>query len=154
MDGKVCTSIYVHWDGYLEHNGKLLAEHYTDPAKVQELIALGDLSSLGREIGQKHPFDNFNLVGDDLALSQRAQTEDWTTAYNRDRGETGTEAIKAYTFAEFLHQVNNCGAEYYYIFENGSWYAGSVYSSSGLVKGGLTALTEALSFINEETSNA
>ena len=62
-DGTV-DSIYCHWDGYLSHNGKILFEHYTDPAVVQELIALGDISSLGIDIGEKHPFD-FNSNDED-----------------------------------------------------------------------------------------
>ena len=28
-DGTV-QQVYCHWDGYLDYNGKLLAEHYTD----------------------------------------------------------------------------------------------------------------------------
>mgnify|MGYP003652617399 FL=1 len=34
-------AIYCHWDGYIDHNGKVLMTHYTDPAKVAEMIALG-----------------------------------------------------------------------------------------------------------------
>jgi hypothetical protein len=44
-DGTV-EQVYCHWDGYLEHNGKILAEHYMDPFKVKELLALGGFSSL------------------------------------------------------------------------------------------------------------
>jgi len=40
------SQIYCHWDGYLENNGQILAEHYMDPFKVRELIDLGDFSSL------------------------------------------------------------------------------------------------------------
>lgn len=50
-------SIYCHWDGYPGYNGKILLGHYSDPAKVEELISLGDLSSLGAEIGEKHDFN-------------------------------------------------------------------------------------------------
>ena len=55
-DGTV-DQIYCHWDGYLENNGKILVEHYMDPFKVQQLMALGDISSLGPNIGEKHSFD-------------------------------------------------------------------------------------------------
>ena len=44
-DGTV-EQVYCHWDGYLEHNGKILAEHYMDPFKVRDLINLGGFSSL------------------------------------------------------------------------------------------------------------
>jgi len=40
-------TIYCHWDGYVNHNGMILKEHYD---KVQELIALGGLSSLESKI--------------------------------------------------------------------------------------------------------
>ena len=36
-DGKI-KAIYCHWDGYVDHNGRILSNFYTDPAKVQELI--------------------------------------------------------------------------------------------------------------------
>ena len=50
-------SIYCHWDGYVDHNGRILKEHYQSPAKIAELIALGDLSSLRQEIGEVQNFD-------------------------------------------------------------------------------------------------
>ena len=36
-DGTV-HQVYCHWDGYLEHNGRILQEHYLDPFKLQEQI--------------------------------------------------------------------------------------------------------------------
>ena len=44
-DGTV-QQIYCHWDGYLEHNGKILFNHYVDPYKTRDLIDMGDISSL------------------------------------------------------------------------------------------------------------
>lgn len=49
--------IYCHWDGHPEHNGTLLINHYNSQDQAEKLVALGDLSSLGQEIGQKHNFD-------------------------------------------------------------------------------------------------
>lgn len=75
-DGKV-TSIYCHWDGYPDNNGKILLSNYTDREKVKELIALGSISSLGKNItptpGSDHSFEK--------------QESDVTVAYHRDRGE-------------------------------------------------------------------
>jgi hypothetical protein len=48
-DGTV-EQVYCHWDGYLEHNGKILAEHYMDPFKVKQLLALGAFSSLDETV--------------------------------------------------------------------------------------------------------
>jgi hypothetical protein len=44
-DGTV-EQVYCHWDGYLSNNGQILAQHYMDPFKVKELVALGGFSSL------------------------------------------------------------------------------------------------------------
>jgi hypothetical protein len=44
-DGSV-TAVYCHWDGYPEHNGKILMENYITEEKVRELIDLGSISSL------------------------------------------------------------------------------------------------------------
>lgn len=46
LDNGLTKVIYCHWDGYPEHNGKLLVENYTSPAAVFDLMELGDLSSL------------------------------------------------------------------------------------------------------------
>ena len=40
------VSVYCHWDGYLEHNGRILVQEYLDRNKVQELIDGGAISSL------------------------------------------------------------------------------------------------------------
>jgi len=49
--------IYCHWDGYPSHNGTILQEHYNTPEQVDELLALGDMSSLGETIGECNPYD-------------------------------------------------------------------------------------------------
>ena len=43
------VSVYCHWDGYPEHNGKILVEHYQNRDDVQELIDGGSISSLRTE---------------------------------------------------------------------------------------------------------
>jgi hypothetical protein len=48
-DGTV-GQVYCHWDGYLEHNGKILQNNYTDPFKVRELLDGGDMSSLSESV--------------------------------------------------------------------------------------------------------
>lgn len=40
-------SMYCHYDGYPTGAGKTLLYHYQDPAKVEKLIDLGHVSSLG-----------------------------------------------------------------------------------------------------------
>ncbi|TPR15028.1 hypothetical protein DY052_06265 [Apilactobacillus timberlakei] len=42
--------IYSHWDGYIEHNGAILQNHYNDLEKVNKLISLGNISSLEEKL--------------------------------------------------------------------------------------------------------
>lgn len=44
--GKVKSS-YCHFDGYLEHNGDILLNNYKNEVKVNKLVDLGGLRSLG-----------------------------------------------------------------------------------------------------------
>ncbi len=43
-------SIYCHWDGYIEHNGRILLEHYNDLEKIKHLLSFGQISSLDETI--------------------------------------------------------------------------------------------------------
>jgi len=74
-EGKI-RSVYAHWDGYVANNGRILQENYQDQAKIEALVALGSISSLGAELGEKQDFDD-----------RSTQKDDWTLAYHRDRGE-------------------------------------------------------------------
>ncbi len=42
-DGK-WARIYCHWDGFVDHNGTILHEHYTTQEKCDALVALGYIS--------------------------------------------------------------------------------------------------------------
>lgn len=149
MHGDNCKSVYCHWDGYLEHNGRILMEHY-DSAQANHLVALGDLSSLGKLLGEKHPFSKYDIKDDDperdatLALVERAETENWCTFYGRDRGETGTEFKTTDTFEKFLELADGCGAEFYYIMKDGEWYCGTTYGSDAKLGSKLVLLAEAM----------
>lgn len=48
-DGTV-GQVYCHWDGYLDNNGKILQDAYTDPFTVRELLDRGDMSTLSEDI--------------------------------------------------------------------------------------------------------
>ena len=139
MHGDKVKSIYCHNDGYLDYNGIFLQESY-DSARANQLVALGDMSSLQHEIGEKHAFSRF-----DNGIEHRAvdHNQNWCTFYGRDRGEKGVEFKVAQTFDEFLEQCDNCGAEYYYIMRDGVWYCGDTYESTPLSKK-LTVLADAL----------
>jgi len=98
-DGTV-GQVYCHWDGYLAHNGQILLNYYSNPFVLRDLIDLGDISSLGKIIGTKHPFSPHG-DGDKAAYDQ-AMEQGCTTFYGRDRGETG---VAAKTFASYEDYV-------------------------------------------------
>jgi hypothetical protein len=148
MHGDKVKSVYCHWDGYLEHNGAILQEHYNS-AKANNLVALGDLSSLGTQIGEKHPFSPHFDEGSRVAYDA-AQKAGWCTFYGRDRGEKGTEWKVANTFDEFLEQADGCGAEFYYILKDGVWYVGTTYENTHPLSKRLTLLSEALESVTEQ----
>jgi hypothetical protein len=107
-DGTV-EAVYCHWDGYPEHNGKILVENYTTESKVRELISMGGISSLGPDIDAAH-----------------------TTFYKRDRGEMGAVPQG---FANLTEFVENFGEEYNYLFTGDVWYAnqyGSSYNGTAM----------------------
>ena len=55
-DGSV-KKIYCHSDGYIQWNGSILQKYYSTADKVENLLALGNLSTLGPEIKPDDPHD-------------------------------------------------------------------------------------------------
>ena len=147
MHGEKCKSVYCHWDGYLEHNGVILQEHY-DSAKANHLVSLGDLSALRPEIGDQHAFSQHEV--DDMDRDDFIRTtENMCTFYGRDRCETGTEFKTSSTFESFFDQVEGGGGEWYYIMKDGVWYVGSTYENDTRFYKTLVSLKEALSITME-----
>jgi len=99
----VVTSIYCHWDGYPENNGRILVDHYTDPAKIHQLMALGALSSLCEEIGEKHDFNT--------------NSQSYCTAYGRDRGETQVGSMTHNSIDAWLEHSE----EFNYLWDGQRW---------------------------------
>ena len=123
---KAVKSVYCHWDGYLEHNGSILNTHYSNSPKVNNLIALGDLSSLRPEIGEKHLFSSIELPKDQREAHEEA-VKDMCTFYTRDRGETAPYKHFG-TVKEAVAYYDGSWCEYFYLFkyddtlESGKWY--------------------------------
>lgn len=115
-DGKI-YSIYSHGDGYPESPGvgSILKRHYKDPKKIKQLINLGDVSSLRKDIGEKH---NFNK---DFEIAEK---NGWTTAYGRDRGEKNVKAKKSTGESRFFTLTNRTGGEFAYLYKpkERKWY--------------------------------
>jgi len=146
MHGDKVKSVYCHWDGYLEHNGQVLEQYY-DSAKANNLVALGDMSTLRPQIGEKHAFSQFDLPPEEVE-AYKELTRDWCTFYGRDRGEVSVWKV-ANTFEEFLDQAEGCGAEFYYIMKDGVWYVGTTYENTHPLSKRLTLLSEALESATE-----
>jgi hypothetical protein len=126
----VIISVYCHWDGYPAYNGAILQEHY-DSARTADLLCLGDMSVLGKELGEEHQFSRME-VPEDQREAYEALTKNWCTFYGRDRGEKGTEFKTAKSFEQFLDQCEGCGAEYYYVLKNDEWFVGDTYDCAAL----------------------
>lgn len=89
----------------------MLIDHYNSLEKANEILALGDISSLKENLYPDpakgpHSFD------------YGKQQEGVTIAYGRDRGETGTEAK---TVDLKTLQSDDSWIDYIYVFEDGRW---------------------------------
>ena len=105
-DGSV-RSVYCHFDGYPDGVGATLRDHYTDPAKIERLLDIGDLSVLDVEIGEQVDFNG--------------RPEGQCLFYGRDRGETGINARTHADENEWLGYRKGNACEYGYLW-NGVWW--------------------------------
>ena len=102
--GKI-VSVYCHWDGYVANNGKILLENYADVDKIEALVALGSISSLGTVIGDKQDFDD-----------RDTQKDEWTLFYSRDRGEE----LSIQEYASIPDWIDDM-EEYAYLWNGQEW---------------------------------
>lgn len=130
-DGKF-RRIYCHWNGYLSHNGKILFDAYTDQKRVDALMALGNLSTLGPEIGKKHDFDWHSKlykklfdkkIGQEEYARQSERGNRFCLAYGRDRGETNWEAVEGESLAAVWPE-NDTWTEFTYVWDGDKWWCG------------------------------
>jgi hypothetical protein len=141
MHGDNCKSVYCHWDGYLEGVGRTLLEHY-DSSEANQLVAHGDISSLGERIVALNPMDH----------CFEKPEQGTTVFYGRDRKENNIDWKTDDTFEKFYERADGCGAEYYYIMNDGVWYVGTTYESDVKLGRKLVPLAEALADQDIETA--
>ena len=120
---KSITSIYCHWDGYPEYVGKILLNHYITSDRVNKLMQLGDLSSLGEDMypTESHTFDN--------------PQKGVCVAYGRDRGERNVDSVICEDLGQYEDLGGDTGTNYQYLFEDNKWMYRNTY------KGGWVDLT-------------
>jgi hypothetical protein len=129
------AGIYCHSDGYETGVGAILNEHYQDSDKVKSLIALGDLSMLGKNLEPRseysHKFgDRFSR---DVVRRISVRNQHWevtkahvdydaTMSYHRDRGDK-LHITKGRTIQSVVNKID---CQYIYVFENGDWTCNGV----------------------------
>lgn len=124
--------IYCHWDGYPEHNGRILFEYYNSQALAEALVAPGDLSSLAPDCGKPggHTFGS--------------PVEGFCVYYARDRGETDAVGFCADSLAAAWPEEGTW-TEYTYVWADGAWWVADADEGTQA----LTLLSLALSGIAE-----
>lgn len=106
-------SIYCHHDGYPSGVGDTLETYYTNRNKIEALMDLGDISSLGASLDFKDP--------DEMFKNPKAYAlNNGTTDYNRWRNE-GTKAEISKNLNDLKELAFYSSAEYLYTFENEKW---------------------------------
>lgn len=91
------TAIYLHWDGYIEAAGATLQLAYNTAEKVEELLKLGDLSSLGyytEPTDETHDFEN--------------PQPHICVAYHRDRGEAFRQSESKQQYNYIFDEYDAC----------------------------------------------
>jgi hypothetical protein len=118
------VSVYCHWDGYPEYNGKMLVQHYQNREDVQDLIDGGSMSCLRTRntwnTGASLRDDNGEYITDSEGHIMSEGDRDPQPLYHTERGEELD--ILHSSFDKFVS--DNCGEEYAYLFDlNGNWKA-------------------------------
>jgi hypothetical protein len=98
-------AIYCHFDGYLEGVGETLVDSFANGSKVDELLKLGSLSSLGSNIISPNDFNTPN------------PDQNVTMAYHRDRGDD-LEINEFSNLETMLDYFDKSWGDYLYLFEN------------------------------------
>jgi hypothetical protein len=118
------VSVYCHYDGYVEHNGRILVEHYQNRDDVQDLIDGGSMSSLR----VTHTWES-SVLRDETGDIIRDENDNWKYSHTREpqplyHTERGEELNVEHTsFDEFVSGKLG-GEEYAYLFDlNGNWKA-------------------------------
>ena len=121
------VSVYCHYDGYIQHNGRKLVEHFNTKSAVEELINGGDMSSLWTtHMWDSAPLKQIIMDGDRREVKYLTD-DDGNWVYSPVKAEPGPQYYsgrgedcppKMTTFDEFLS--DDCGEEWCYLFTPGT----------------------------------
>ena len=121
------VSVYCHYDGYIQHNGRQLVEHYNTKELVEELINGGDMGQLHTtHMWESAPLKQVIMHGDKREVKYQEDSKgNWIYSpvkaepaplYYSERGEDAPP--KMGDFDDFLS--GNSGEEWCYLFAPGS----------------------------------
>ncbi len=119
--------IYCHHEGYVEHNGAILNSSYQDRNKVEELIAIGDISELGFNVSDKEA--------------------NHCIAYGRDLGVKGIVNAIKYDSLEQLDDITTNWCEFNYVYSKDNKWK---YFQTGELKEGLKDLAASVKTMQRE----
>lgn len=89
-DGRF-AAVYLHFDGYPEHTGQILEQHYATQEAAQSLVDDGDIRCLDEQ------------------------------SFEPERYDDGQRPAIMPTMPALLDFARNCGAQYVYVFADGGW---------------------------------
>lgn len=125
-------AIFCQFDGYLSQVGKILAEHYDTTEKVDALLSLGGIQSLGEQIGSAPE-----------GLENR-EDEKYTVAFKRDLDDDSWNTEEM-TLDELIdNDIDEC---YVYIFGGDERW---IYSGFSDLEDGFRDVKRALQFLASE----
>ena len=114
--------VYCHWDGYIGWNGNVLYNHYKSEGKIRKLLAMGNMSCLGEEIGGNDPIDE-------------EDNGKYCIFYHRDKGEsfaspTHLPKMSGKSLVKWL--FNDTWGEYIYVFDVATqkWYVNNAKNNA------------------------
>ena len=94
LNDGITKVIYCHWDGYPEHNGQLLVDHYNSPSAIVELMELGDLSSLAETPAK-------------CSAYHRDRKEPWGMVEPRDVNTSELDAVSKDYSVDYVYTYND-----------------------------------------------
>ena len=108
------TGVYSHYDGYVEHNGKILQEDYQNRDDVIKLIDGGDMSLLKTT----HTWQSEYQGKDAEGVSIYDKTREEQPLYYDERGDVDIEPKHFNTYQEMFDYAGDCGCEYLYVYDD------------------------------------